>query len=93
MGWWHNIEVGGWALLALRSYNTLAVLPHCLPPPCSPSGCHQRAAYPVPKGAHGMVGVVVVVGVREEGVGVRPGVVSVIVADEGVGVGGCGHQR
>jgi hypothetical protein len=29
--------------------------------------------------------------VRSEGGG--PGVVSVIVADEGVGVGGCGHQR
>jgi hypothetical protein len=27
MGWWHNIEVGGWPLLALalQSYNTLAV--------------------------------------------------------------------
>jgi hypothetical protein len=25
MGWWHNVEVGGWALLALWSYNTLAV--------------------------------------------------------------------
>jgi hypothetical protein len=80
MGWWHNIEVGRWALLALalQSYNTLAVhllvgsghnqargsgcigagvpVPHCLPPPQSPSGCHQCVAYPAPKRAHGMVG-------------------------------------
>jgi hypothetical protein len=27
MGWWHNVEVGGWVLLALalQPYNTLAV--------------------------------------------------------------------
>jgi hypothetical protein len=78
MGWWHNVEVGRWALLALAfwSYNTLTVhlpvgsrhnvrgsghvsagvpVPHCLPPPCSPSGCHQCAAYPVPEGVQ-MVG-------------------------------------
>jgi hypothetical protein len=77
MGWWHNVEVGGWALLALalQSYNTLAVhllvgsgqrgsgcigasvpVPHYPPPPYSPSGCCECAAYPAPKGAHGMVG-------------------------------------